>query len=56
MKEQKPVAMNVRLPRDLHAALRRLAQHEDRSMHWIIIRLLRDGIARRATAPDDPPA
>jgi hypothetical protein len=40
------VSINLRLPADLHAALKQLAEQEDRSLTGQIIRLLREGIAR----------
>lgn len=33
--------MTLRLPADLHAALKRIAESEDRSLHNLIIRSLR---------------
>jgi len=40
------VSVNLRLPDDLHARLKELAQHEDRTLTAQIIRLLRERLAQ----------
>jgi predicted transcriptional regulator len=47
MQERTP--MTLRLPADLHEALKRIAEEEDRSLHNLIIRTLRQLVADRAT-------
>ena len=37
----RPIALNVRLPAELHAALRALAAEEERSLNSLIVRILR---------------
>jgi predicted HicB family RNase H-like nuclease len=39
--------LGLRLPDDLHAALVRCAKEEDRSLHSLIIHLLRQAVASR---------
>lgn len=41
--------MNLRLPADLHAALKRIAEQDDRSLHSLIVHTLRQLAERRAT-------
>lgn len=41
--------MNLRIPSDLHAELKRIAEEEDRSMHSLIVHTLRRMVAERAT-------
>jgi hypothetical protein len=53
---RKIVALQVRLPDDLHAEIRRLTQEEDRPLNRTIIRLLRAGLEHYRAAgarPDD---
>lgn len=38
--------LNVRLPADLHAEVKRIAEREDRSLNAQIIRFLREGAER----------
>lgn len=45
--------MNLRLPADLHDALKRIAEEEDRSMHSLIIHTLRQLAAQRQKQQDD---
>jgi hypothetical protein len=40
------VVLNVRLPADLHAEVKRIAEREDRSLNAQIIRFLREGAER----------
>jgi hypothetical protein len=40
----KIVALQIRLPEDLHAEIRRLTEEEDRPLNRTIIRLLRAGL------------
>lgn len=35
----------VRIPEDLHQAVRDRAEHEERSMNSVIVRLIRDALA-----------
>ena len=49
--ENKPVPIMVRLPADLHAAIKQLAESERRSMNSQIIILLESAI--KATVTDD---
>jgi hypothetical protein len=42
----KAVALQVRLPEDLHAEIRRLTEEEDRPLNRTVIRLLRAGLER----------
>ena len=37
----RPIALNVRLPSELHTALRALAAEEERSLNSLIVRILR---------------
>jgi predicted HicB family RNase H-like nuclease len=48
------VVLNVRLPADLHAEVKRIAEREDRSLNAQIIRFLREG-AERYEAPRPKP-
>lgn len=41
--------MNLRLPADLHEALKRIAEEEDRSMHSLIVHTLRRLVNERTT-------
>lgn len=41
--------MTLRLPADLHEALKRIAQEEERSLHSLIVYTLRRLVADRAT-------
>lgn len=47
----KPVALQVRLPEDLHAEIRRLSEDEDRPLNRTIIRLLRAGLEAQRRQP-----
>lgn len=40
--------MNLRLPAELHAALKRIAESDDRSLHSLIIHTLRQLAESRA--------
>lgn len=42
--QRKTVALQVRLPEELHAEIRRLSDDEDRPLNRTIIRLLRAGL------------
>jgi hypothetical protein len=42
--QRKTVALQVRLPDDLHAEIRRLTEEEDRPLNRTIVRLLRAGL------------
>ncbi len=37
----------LRLPEDLHAALSRMAAEDDRSLHSMVVRILREAAERR---------
>lgn len=41
---RKTVALQIRLPDELHAEIRRLTEEEDRPLNRTIIRLLRTGL------------
>jgi predicted transcriptional regulator len=41
--------MTLRLPADLHEALKRLAEQDDRSLHSLIVHALRQLVNERAT-------
>ena len=43
--DKKAVPFNLRLPIELHRALAERAKLEDRSIHNLILRLLREGLA-----------
>lgn len=47
MQERTP--MTLRLPADLHEALKRLAEADDRSLHSLIVHTLRQLVAERST-------
>lgn len=49
------VATQLRLPVTLHAALRALADAEERSLNNLMVRLLREGVDRH-TKTAEPPA
>jgi hypothetical protein len=42
--QRKTVALQIRLPDELHAEIRRLTEEEDRPLNRTIIRLLRAGL------------
>ncbi|MCY9783654.1 Arc family DNA-binding protein [Nocardiopsis sp. EMB25] len=51
--------VSLRLPDELHTALKDLAEQEDRSLHSQILRILRQATDSPRTAPverDSPPA
>ena len=51
---RKTVALQVRLPDDLHAEIRRLTEQEDRPLNRTIVRLLRAGLEHyRGDGPRD---
>jgi hypothetical protein len=43
---EQPVSINLRLPADLHAALKRLADKQTRSLNRQIVHYLRDAVER----------
>lgn len=45
--------MNLRLPAELHAELKRIAEEEDRSLHSLIVHTLRQMTERRASERPD---
>jgi hypothetical protein len=47
-REREPsVSLQVRLPVSLHAAVKSIAAEDDRSLNAMIVRLLREAVARR---------
>lgn len=53
---KKPVALQVRLPDDLHAEIKQLTEEEDRPLNRTIIRLLRAGLEHYRSAPSESSA
>ena len=51
--ERKTVALQIRLPEELHAEIRRLTDEEDRPLNRTIIRLLRAGLDHYRGAPSE---
>jgi len=51
MREQR-VSLQLRLPPELHAEIKRLTQEEDRPLNRTIIRLLKVGLEHYRSAPD----
>jgi hypothetical protein len=46
MADMDKVSLNLRLPGDLHADLKRAAVQEERSLNTLIVRWLRESLAR----------
>ncbi len=46
--EQQPVAITIRVPRDVADQLRELAEREERSITWMASKLLREALAGQA--------
>lgn len=59
MTRKKPVSINLRLPADVHARLREVADEEDRALNSQVIRFIRWGFERydaeRARLQGEPP-
>jgi hypothetical protein len=63
MREKKTVSINLRLPEDVHARLREVAEEEDRALNSQVIRFIRWGFERydterarlQGTSPDQEP-
>jgi hypothetical protein len=47
------VALQIRLPEELHAEIRRLTEEEDRPLNRTIIRLLRAGLEHYRGEPSE---
>jgi hypothetical protein len=50
---EKIVALQIRLPDELHAEIRRLTEEEDRPLNRTIIRLLRAGLEHYRGEPSE---
>ena len=48
------VSMNLRLPGDLHADLKRVAVQEERSLNNLLVRWLREALARYHAEAEEP--
>jgi predicted transcriptional regulator len=46
--EQQPVAITIRVPRDVADQIRDLAEREERSIAWMTSKLLREALAAQA--------
>jgi len=55
-KKERPKTINIllRLPPELHAALKRWAQEERRPLNWQIVRVLELALAERETQQPPP--
>jgi len=40
-RKKSDIVFSLRIPDDLYAILKRMAQHEDRSINWLILRALK---------------
>ena len=57
MKKEPPVSFYLRLPPALHAALKHLAEEDDRSLNWMMVHLLQEAVRRRTKGSGaEPPA